>query len=717
MSRRYAAWFMITSSVVVSLLCFSCFPPTPGGPTAPSELVIDEASQKTIEDSCAEYRALLATKSPEEARAALVESLKGQSDVQGAHLCDDDHTVWVKLANGKAVVIDTGTDFAIEGAYDAETRLAQLQKQMTKSRLCQAGGAKGKATLLAKPPGPGSVIQTTGKRKALFLSAATESLGGAATNVFNWTRNDMVTNYGWSSGDITVKNNAESDGYATLGFSDFYGLKDYGIVCICANAFLRLRALEPGAILRDHVYFQVTAAEAYWNAHPAEVPMIKEEWENERIIILRNESGFHDTPTWYFYIRDDLWDEKLGTLGAQYIYLCTPIGWDVKWIFDTMSAKYLLAWEGYPDPVDALDPMLLYFPTMLGGCKSAEQTYANTAMGKTSGTAALQEKSYTGDYFYLPTWANANASNYGSIPGTNTISVTISYTEKFVPLPDPDTVEDIPHAPKEFKGLIPGYEAVFKAQALDSGGKVLGEGKKTVTLKTGANTVSITLKTYDITLTASPASVRADGAQTSTITATLKRWKDGDVAVPTGDAVADKDVTFSTDLGTLVGGNPVKTNAGGQATIKVKSSNEGTATVKAAVEADSKESTCTVSFSKETMNAYVSGSSFARSDGDPLNLGFAVQDVTVEVLVNGVRRGYQAYDTGGASGYLAWPMELGAVAIGDKVKLVVTPLSGSTSIGSTYLHYGPGINTPYDIADISKIKVKTLPKGAEVTVD
>jgi hypothetical protein len=57
-----------------------------------------------------------------------------------------------------------------------------------------------------------------------------------------------------------------------------------------------------------------------------------------------------------------------------------------------------------------------------------------------------------------------------------------------------------------------------------------------------------------------------------------------------------KQVTFSTNLGSLTGPNPVTTNAQGQATIQISSTVQGTATVTAAVVADGVEASCAVAF-------------------------------------------------------------------------------------------------------------------------
>ncbi len=134
----------------------------------------------------------------------------------------------------------------------------------------------------------------------------------------------------------------------------------------------------------------------------------------------------------------------------------------------------------------------------------------------------------------------------------------------------------------------------FSAEGLDSSGNVVGSTTHTATVACGENVVDLDLTHYGVLMGAEPSQIAADGLETSLITATLRYWRAGDTLAPTGDPVAGKSVHFSTTLGTLGGINPVITNANGQATILLSSTQGGVATVRAFVQADQKQGSTNV---------------------------------------------------------------------------------------------------------------------------
>ncbi len=99
---------------------------------------------------------------------------------------------------------------------------------------------------------------------------------------------------------------------------------------------------------------------------------------------------------------------------------------------------------------------------------------------------------------------------------------------------------------------------------------------------------------YGIIVSANPTQIPANGQTTSTITATLRRWKSGDTTTPTGAPVVNKLVRFSSSVGTLVGANPRLTDLNGQATIQLRSTTWGLAGITASVDADAQQAQCTV---------------------------------------------------------------------------------------------------------------------------
>ena len=143
-------------------------------------------------------------------------------------------------------------------------------------------------------------------------------------------------------------------------------------------------------------------------------------------------------------------------------------------------------------------------------------------------------------------------------------------------------------------GLKVGQVVTFTAVGLDNGGNPISTASQSVTVACGENTVDLDLTNYGILIAAQPGQIAADGAQSSLITATLRYWKAGDSLAPTGDPVVGKSVQFGTTLGTLSGLNPVTTNAGGQASIQLSSTQGGAATVTAFVSEDHRQNSVIV---------------------------------------------------------------------------------------------------------------------------
>jgi hypothetical protein len=148
----------------------------------------------------------------------------------------------------------------------------------------------------------------------------------------------------------------------------------------------------------------------------------------------------------------------------------------------------------------------------------------------------------------------------------------------------------------EIDGLAP-KGTTLTIRAIDSSDNVIETGIYDPYLKCGKNEINInTWSTYGIKLETSPKQVKPDGVETSTITATVRVWNDGDVLEPTGDVVPCKTIEFFTNLGTFTGSNTVVTDADGKVTIQISSDSEGKAKITAIIEDDGIEATTYVEF-------------------------------------------------------------------------------------------------------------------------
>ena len=133
-------------------------------------------------------------------------------------------------------------------------------------------------------------------------------------------------------------------------------------------------------------------------------------------------------------------------------------------------------------------------------------------------------------------------------------------------------------------GLAVDETVIVTARFLDAHGGEIATTGDAVTLDwCGAHSLELSAATYGLDLAADRVEIPADGATTATITATARKWRDGDVIAPSGDPVGGVDVLFHTDFGELVGPNPVRTDAAGVAAVRLRGRVRGDARVGAAV--------------------------------------------------------------------------------------------------------------------------------------
>ena len=118
----------------------------------------------------------------------------------------------------------------------------------------------------------------------------------------------------------------------------------------------------------------------------------------------------------------------------------------------------------------------------------------------------------------------------------------------------------------------------------------LGSDSTTVTIVCGENLAVVRVYQYGITISADTEEIPADGTTAATVTATLRKWAEGDVLAPTGDPIPGKQVEFFTDFGDLAEPTTATSGADGKATVQLTGTANGIACVGAAVTADLVES-------------------------------------------------------------------------------------------------------------------------------
>ncbi|NLX12459.1 MAG: hypothetical protein GXY44_02250 [Phycisphaerales bacterium] len=251
---------------------------------------------------------------------------------------------------------------------------------------------------------------------------------------------------------------------------------------------------------------------------------------------------------------------------------------------------YPFDFEDAPDPVDLRVTEVAQWSELVPAGKITVHATALNASGQSVGEYS-RDAEIECDISPIELcfgWIKLKASNVTA----NTTSVRVTSDSPRVPGP----YEFPAGGSMEIYGAKIDEVIHFAMEELDNSGHAVSSTTKTVTVACGQNVVDLDLANYGILMGAEPSEIAADGLETSLITATLRYWKAGDTLVPTGDPVAGKSVQFSTSLGTLSGINPVVTNANGQATILLSSTQGGVATVRAFVQADQKQGSISVTF-------------------------------------------------------------------------------------------------------------------------
>jgi len=179
-------------------------------------------------------------------------------------------------------------------------------------------------------------------------------------------------------------------------------------------------------------------------------------------------------------------------------------------------------------------------------------------------------------------WMSVSAGNYP----TETAEIVVSSSDEDVV---PSSVSFAIGEEASLYGCIVGGTYDLEAEAFNSLGVSLGTTVNHVTVGCGATEIALDFAVYGILMEVSPYNVTPDGVSTSTVTATLRDFQEGDLLEPTGDPRPDVVVSFDTSLGFFIGPTYGITDAGGEASVELASNVEGLAVVRAFVMADGVE--------------------------------------------------------------------------------------------------------------------------------
>ncbi len=357
----------------------------PDGVTAPQAFDVE-----ILEETSDEYVTLRETQTAIEARNTLVDALNaGTTGVSSAGLANDNYTIVLAFEDGSHAALNTIEGFGNGDVYDSQAMAGKIAAALREPELAGRSSTSLTDPDALKGPEPGDLKHTPTSRKILFMSAISEDLNGADMDLFESLTTKLVIENNWSTSDITIKTNQAEDGYATLGFDDFFDLEDYGVIVIIAHGLYMDTTRRTGSSTDDgsddggttdgdgtdssdpfnfgfktvatagddgqtpHYFIQVAAAGPMVSAvasptsppdddksdpfdfgfkrmvAAAETDGIDLELETAggRLLIVSHASPDTATIRPYYYMRDDLWKENIGTLPNSLIYLASPSGY------------------------------------------------------------------------------------------------------------------------------------------------------------------------------------------------------------------------------------------------------------------------------------------------------------------------------------------------------------------------------------------------------
>jgi len=465
--------------------------------------VLSATDSKIADDACTFYLSIRSNQSKNESLTALITQLTSNSDAKVAELLDDD-TVWIEFQDGKVMTISEHTTETYDSADEEYDYYAFKNNLVTESyisdeergyEITSTNIMAASSTLppLGTAPVTGDKEHSPSSKKILFMSAATESFNNQDVDLFNLFSGYLIHDFGWNEDDITIKYNAESDEYHTLNFDDFFHLQDYGVIVILAHGFYNQRPIDihdPLSPEENFLYTQVRAAGTPEKLIGSYVVDTAEEYLNERIIYGVEVDPFKKTTTAYFYIRHDLWFEKIGTLPNSLLFLLHCQRDTGEFIFPSRNVGNYIAWDNPVSPNVALDSTWL-IPYMAVADRPAAQILHDMIRPKTSSApGTLELYPSENDNLYLPAWIDITLTSHPS--DCTQITIDISYEDTTITPPNPSTLtESKDSLPHTFTGLIPGKRLKISAKALDSTGNVIRLKETTVTLTTGENTLEM----------------------------------------------------------------------------------------------------------------------------------------------------------------------------------------------------------------------------------
>lgn len=553
--------------------------------------------------------------SAEDARIALVNELNdGFKNIKEASLSDDGYTIGIVFDDDTAALLvtyngyfDNNTDVTTSSQFkkdeDTYPDLVFSSKMLEKSDEPDLPVTGVKAE---RSDGCECVdLIVPQNRKVYYFQADRRSDGRASNSAYN-TNFDYFEQYGWTKNDFIRKYREEDMDYG-LTPDDLLNLSGFGIVIY--TGLSGYCDSYPGAIPGHHYIqccagFRLSDSEYVIESHPWAKALGEERykqyitWRDQGRLIYTGFEKWDGSWIYEFSMDIELFEDEGKIDPGTMVFFSASNSWRLKDAFIDNGAGCFIGWDGNANIYDGLTPLEDMLYTMIKSDTPQHISYAYSQLA-----SVLKKSEYGGTLriddndldFYLPSFGTMKINFDDPPSGTTHYWLTIHPygSTKRIDSSFDWTQENACYNGDEieYDGVCP-VDSYITFTAKDMYRVPLESSLVFPELVIGENPDETYTEwnTYGIILEADPISVKDDGIETSSITATLRTWLESDVLEPTGLPIPCKEVEFITNHGFFTSEEKVITDSKGVATIEIASNEKGTATIRAIVEEDAVES-------------------------------------------------------------------------------------------------------------------------------
>lgn len=555
-------------------------------------LGLNENGEAAFTAACDKYSELKEIVGLEDARTAIVDELNSDFEfVKEASLSEDGYTIAIIFEDETAALIMTDEGFSnssvVTGLQFSNHALNNEISSNINPVISKVSSKENKlmpvASDLDSSDGCEVDFVVPKSKKVLIINALTLSDTYWA-NYQERVVESTLTGIGWDYNDINTKKRTTSmDGNLTP--EDFFEYSGYGMVIYMGHG--GYCSGYEGSIPGHH-YLQC----CNYGNYTKELGEARQKqyltWRDQGRLIVGAYKNQNDEWAWEYYIDSDLIKEKAEVDSYPIIYTISCNSYRIADAFLDNGAGCFFGWDYKADGETSSNAFIELINGMYNGETSITASEALNGLSsetRTSNSGGFLQLYDNDKDAYLPSFGKIKLQPSSPPDGTS------YYQIEFLPYGTVSETTVNAGEEVEYDGVSP-VDITIVIKAMGSAGNIEETGIYKPVLLSGKNELITITKwnTYGIILTADPIKVDHDGTSTSTVTATLKTWLETDITEPTGQIIQCKEIEFFTNLGFFTTDEKVFTDSNGQATVKIASNDDGTATIRAIVEDDEVES-------------------------------------------------------------------------------------------------------------------------------